>query len=99
MTDSRNLDIVLFGATGFTGGLVAEYLANVGKNTPLRWAIAGRNREKLEGVLASLQLPPGSQAAPQLVLADAADPRSLESMASSTRAAACSAPWSSSTWM
>ena len=48
MTD-RAYDIVLFGATGFTGGLTAEYLA---ANAPdgLRWALAGRNQAKLEAV-------------------------------------------------
>ena len=40
-------DIVLFGATGFTGGLTAEYLARAaGPQT--RWALAGRNQRKLE---------------------------------------------------
>ncbi len=44
----RTYDIVLFGATGFTGRLVAEYLGRTARD--LRWAIAGRNREKLEAV-------------------------------------------------
>jgi short subunit dehydrogenase-like uncharacterized protein len=39
---------VLFGATGFTGGLTAEYLA--GHTGATRWALAGRNRAKLEAV-------------------------------------------------
>ena len=45
----RDYDIVVFGATGFTGGLTAEYLA---ANAPAetRWALAGRNRSKLEDV-------------------------------------------------
>ena len=44
---TRDLDLALFGATGFTGGLTAEYLA---RNAPsgLRWALVGRNRAKLE---------------------------------------------------
>ncbi|MFZ2503733.1 MAG: saccharopine dehydrogenase NADP-binding domain-containing protein, partial [Nocardioides sp.] len=43
----RDFDVVLFGATGFTGGLTAEYLA---RHAPagLRWAIAGRNETKLK---------------------------------------------------
>jgi short subunit dehydrogenase-like uncharacterized protein len=46
---SRAYEIVVYGATGFTGQLVAQYLA---ENAPrdLRWAIAGRNRGKLEEV-------------------------------------------------
>ena len=45
-TPRREFDLVLFGATGFTGRLTAEYLArHVGAD--VRWALAGRNREKL----------------------------------------------------
>src|SRR3954462_11680049 len=49
----RDLDVVLLGATGFTGALTAEYLA---EHAPagLRWALAGRNRGKLEAVRARL---------------------------------------------
>ena len=43
-TGTREFDLVLFGATGFTGRLVAEYLAT---QRPKRWAIAGRNRDKI----------------------------------------------------
>ena len=43
----RSLDVVLFGATGFTGQLVAEYLAG-GAGAGARWALAGRNQAKLE---------------------------------------------------
>ncbi|GAA3813734.1 saccharopine dehydrogenase family protein [Nocardioides panacisoli] len=45
----RTYDVVLFGATGFTGGLTAEYLA---EHAPadLRWAIAGRSETKLAAV-------------------------------------------------
>jgi short subunit dehydrogenase-like uncharacterized protein len=43
---SRGYDVVLLGASGFTGALTAEYLL---KNAPadLRWAVAGRNKQKL----------------------------------------------------
>ena len=43
----RQYDLVLFGATGFTGALTAEYIA---KNAPtnLKWAIAGRSESKLQ---------------------------------------------------
>lgn len=49
MRDDRPYDLVLLGATGFTGGLTAEYLA---RHAPpgLRWALAGRNPGKLAGV-------------------------------------------------
>jgi short subunit dehydrogenase-like uncharacterized protein len=44
-------DLVLFGATGFTGKIVAEYLAGkyTGENK-LNWAIVGRSKSKLENV-------------------------------------------------
>ena len=45
----RDLDVVLLGATGFTGALTAEYLAEHAPSG-LRWALAGRNRSKLEAV-------------------------------------------------
>jgi saccharopine dehydrogenase (NAD+, L-glutamate forming) len=48
----RDFDIVLWGASGFTGSLVAEYLATV---PGLRWAIAGRNPAKLAGVARGLE--------------------------------------------
>ena len=47
---SREFDIVVFGATGFTGRLVAEYLVDRYAETDLRWAIAGRNKTKLEAL-------------------------------------------------
>ena len=49
MAATRDLDIVVFGATGFTGELTAAYLA---ENAPpgCRWALAGRSTAKLEAV-------------------------------------------------
>lgn len=46
----RRYDILLFGATGFTGGLTAEYLAGQAETAGLSWALAGRSREKLAAV-------------------------------------------------
>ena len=45
----RELDIVVLGASGFTGGLTAEYLA-AHAPSPTRWAVAGRNLGKLEAL-------------------------------------------------
>src|SRR5262245_25939402 len=81
----RGLDVVLYGATGFTGGLVAEYLAQVAASRPLHWALAGRNRQKLEAVRAGLRLPAGSNGAPELILADASDPQALGAMVQRAR--------------
>ena len=48
---SAKFDIVVYGATGFTGQLVAEYLAAHYKNdTALKWAMAGRSLDKLKSV-------------------------------------------------
>jgi len=76
----RSHDVVLFGATGFTGKLVAEYLARAAPG--LRWAIAGRNREKLEAVRAGLGA--GAAAVPVLI-ADSADRPSLDRIARAAR--------------
>ena len=77
----RSYDIVVFGATGFTGALTAEYLA---RHAPAdaRWALAGRNMDKLEQVRA--RLGSGSAELP-LLRADVADPDSLRSVAEATR--------------
>ena len=78
MTTSRSFDITLLGATGFTGGLAAHYLA---ANAPqeARLALAGRNRAKLEAVAGSL----GRDVAINVV--DATDDESLKAMADASR--------------
>ena len=49
MSQSREFDVIVWGATGFTGRLVAEYLLETyGAGGELRWALGGRNRQKLE---------------------------------------------------
>ncbi len=84
MSGERDHDIALFGATGFTGGLTADYLA---ANAPagLRWALIGRNREKLEAVAARLAAADPEAPAPALLVADAADPVALAKVAEATR--------------
>lgn len=83
MASPREFDLVLIGATGFTGRLVAEHLlARHGADGSLRWALAGRNREKLAQVRESLG--PGADALP-LVVADSHDRPSLDALATSTR--------------
>ncbi len=80
----RKYDLALFGATGFTGGLTAEYLA---ANAPagLSWALVGRNRAKLEAVRARLAAASPDAPAPDLVEADAADRAALDKVAESAR--------------
>ena len=80
----RLYDLVLFGATGFTGGLTAEYLAT---HAPAgcRWALAGRNPAKLEAVRDRLAAIDPALAELPLLHADAGDQASLAAVAEQTR--------------
>jgi short subunit dehydrogenase-like uncharacterized protein len=80
----RIYDLVLLGATGFVGALSAAYLARHAPAT-CRWALAGRNQEKLEAVRAQLAGIDSSLARLPLLPADAGDPASLRRLAESTR--------------
>lgn len=79
---SRPFDLVLWGATGFTGTLVAEYLSDHPEISDLDWAIAGRNRTKLDDLRSRLD--PASDELP-ILLADATDRASLDAIARQTR--------------
>ena len=76
---ARELDVLLLGATGFTGGLVARELATRVAGTRLRWGIAGRDVAALDRLAAEL---PGR---PAVLQVDVTDPDSLARMAASTR--------------
>jgi len=79
---SAKFDIVVYGATGFTGQLVAEYLAAHYKNdTALKWAMAGRSLDKLKSVRDAI----GAPADTPLIVADASDAVSLKAMVAQTR--------------
>ncbi len=82
---TRRFDLVLYGATGFTGGLVADYLAGVSGREKLRWALAGRNPAKLQQALARIKAVPGA-VLPEIIEADAGDVASLKAMVESTTA-------------
>src|ERR1700710_1041578 len=84
MPGEREYDLVLFGATGFTGGLTAEYLA---ANAPqgLRWARVGRTGAKREAGAAPLAAASPAAPVPDLVEADAADGAALAKVAESAR--------------
>src|SRR6056297_2310720 len=78
-------DLILLGATGFTGRLVAEYLLErYGVDAELRWAIAGRSATKLEALRRELQGEKPAKALPILV-ADNHDAESLEQLVLQTR--------------
>ena len=86
MSDDREHEIVLFGATGFTGALTARYLAE-GAAADTRWALAGRNRAKLEQLRDELAGIDPRLAELPLLQADIGDRASLESVARSTKVA------------
>lgn len=80
----RPFDLVLFGATGFTGGLTAEYLADHAPEG-LRWALAGRNQKKLEAVRQRLAERDWKLETLPLLHADTSDPASLDELAGQAR--------------
>jgi len=77
---AAEFDLVVFGASGFTGRLVAEYLQS---HAPpdLRWALAGRTKSKLAEVRQRI----GAVGSLPLIKADAADPSSLTELARRSR--------------
>ncbi len=83
-SQARRYDIVLLGATGFTGRLTAEYLA---RHIPpeLSWAVAGRDIGRLEQLGSQLAFLIPDRGRPGIVQADIDDPLSLQAMASSAR--------------
>jgi short subunit dehydrogenase-like uncharacterized protein len=80
MSTTRDFDIIVYGASGYTGRLVAEVMAQVAP-PDVRWAMAGRSVEKLAAVRAELELPDTIP----LVACDADDPADLARLAASTR--------------
>jgi short subunit dehydrogenase-like uncharacterized protein len=78
---SAKFDIVVYGATGFTGQLVAEYLTQRYKSDhTLKWAMAGRSLGKLKSVRDAVGAPGNTP----LIVADASDAASLKAMAEQT---------------
>src|SRR6185437_4269381 len=82
MNPSSKFDIVVYGASGFTGRLVAEYLAaHYRSDTQLKWAMAGRSLDKLASVRDAI----GAPADTPLIAADASDGASLKAMVDQTK--------------
>jgi short subunit dehydrogenase-like uncharacterized protein len=85
MTDKANRphDIVVYGATGYTGRLVAEYLAHhyAGRADAPKWAMAGRSEAKLAEIRDLI----GASADTPLLVADSDDAASMTALAESTR--------------
>jgi short subunit dehydrogenase-like uncharacterized protein len=84
MGKGRKYDIVLFGATGFTGQLTAEYLARNGGDS-LRWALAGRSTDKLRQLRERLVALNAGCRGLDLLQADVDEPASLQTLAESAR--------------
>lgn len=89
MPTSPKYDVVVLGATGFTGKLAAQYLSRhyspaASPSTTVRWAIAGRSASKLDNVLASL----ASREGVEKLVCDVTDLEALERVISSTRVVA-----------
>ena len=83
MNPTADFDIIVYGASGFTGRLVAEYLAKqYGVGGTVRWAMAGRSLDKLAAVRDEI----GAPAETPLIAADADDPASLKAMVERTKA-------------
>lgn len=83
MKANADLDLIVYGATGYTGRLVAEVLARqYGPGSGVRWGMAGRNAARLSEVRAAIGAPPDTP----LVVADADVPEQLAAMVDRTRA-------------
>jgi short subunit dehydrogenase-like uncharacterized protein len=81
MNQSREFDVIVWGASGFTGRLVAEYLfKQYGTSGTLKWAMAGRNKEKLETVRTEI-----ADSSVPIVIADSSDESSLKQMVLRTK--------------
>ena len=80
---TREFDIIIYGATGYTGRLVAEYLAHHygSREDGPKWAMAGRSLAKLEDVRDAI----GAPATTPLIVANADDSADLEAMCQRTR--------------
>lgn len=82
MSAQRELDIIVYGATGYTGRLVCEYLnKQYGVNGEVKWAMAGRSQNKIDSVREEMGIP----ADVPTVVADANEPASIKSMVEKTR--------------
>lgn len=77
---TREFDVIIYGATGFTGRLVAEYMQKE-YGSSVKWAMAGRSMDKLVSVRDEMGIPKDVA----LVVADSADLGSLKSMATRTK--------------
>lgn len=79
---NRPFDVIVWGATGFVGALIADYLKSNDGRGKVRWALAGRNRDKLEALKKQL----GRKAADrEILVADTADRAALDDLTGQAR--------------
>ena len=82
MGNAKEYDFVVYGATGFTGKLVVEYLVEKYSNdSEVTWALAGRNLEKLKSIADSIGVPENTE----LLVVDSNDVSSIETLVSKTK--------------
>ena len=80
MSNTKQLDLIIWGSTGFTGQLVSEYINNKYSNSNLKWGIAGRNKEKVSVVAKRLNIQEQ-----RIFIADCNDIESLIKLTSKTK--------------
>ena len=80
MLNTKKLDLIIFGATGFTGRLVCQHINKTYSNNDLKWGIAGRNKEKLFVVVKQLNI-----VDKEFFIADSNNIKSLVELASKTK--------------
>ena len=80
---ARTFDVVVFGATGFTGRQAVLAMTHRGATQSLKWAVAGRSADKLAAVVAELVPPAADQ--PGIVVADASNIDAVHTMAAQTK--------------
>ena len=80
MSNTKELDLIIWGATGFTGQLVSKYLYKKYSKTDLKWGIAGRNKGKVSDVAKQLNID-----VDKIFIADCNDIESLIKLTSRTK--------------
>lgn len=82
-TEDRDYDVIVWGASGFTGRLVVEYLADrYPPGGDVKWAVGGRSKDKLDEVLEGIIF---SADRPDVIVAESHDQGSMQRLASSAR--------------
>jgi short subunit dehydrogenase-like uncharacterized protein len=84
MAGKRQYDIILLGATGYTGKLTAEYITS-NLPTSIKWAVAGRNQSKLQSLVNELKTLNSTRATPDIITVASLTTPELTALAQKTR--------------